>query len=85
MVAVIFVKVVFFLVISNLKKVSWSFECVIAETEVRGCLQLAETEWKSRFPNVMKPGRENLLVFLSTRGKRAQRAAAAAADLGYNG
>jgi len=33
----------------------------------------------------MKPGRENLLVFLSTRGKRAQRAAAAAADLGYNG
>ncbi|XP_024389042.1 uncharacterized protein [Physcomitrium patens] len=58
----------------------------IPETEVLACLQLSAAEWKDRFPSTEKPGREDdLLVFLSTRGKRAQRVAAAAADLGYNG
>ncbi|KAG0562048.1 hypothetical protein M758_9G127800 [Ceratodon purpureus] len=56
----------------------------IPETEVRACLQLSVAEWKERFP-AKKPGREDLMVFLSSRGKRAQRVAAAAADLGYNG
>jgi len=44
------------------------------------------TEWRERFPSAKKPAREDLMVLLSTRGKRAQRvASAAAADLGYNG
>lgn len=55
------------------------------ETAVRACLQLSAAEWKEKFPSAKKPGREDLVVFLSTRGKRAQRVAAAAADLGYNG
>lgn len=55
------------------------------ETEVRACLQLSAAQWNEKFRSAKKPGREDLIVFLSTRGKRAQRVAAAAADLGYNG
>lgn len=65
-----------------------NFDCdgsFCAETEVRACLQLPAAEWNTKFPSTKKPGREDLMVFLSNRGKRAQRVAAAAADLGYNG
>lgn len=63
------------------------FESVIniPETDLRACLQLSAIEWRAKFPSAKKPGREDLIVFLSNRGKRAQRVAAAAADLGYNG
>nr|PNR62034.1 hypothetical protein PHYPA_000458 [Physcomitrium patens] len=57
----------------------------IPETEVRACLQLSAADWKTKFPSAKKPGREDLIIFLSNRGKRAQRVAAAAADLGFNG
>ncbi|KAL3689095.1 hypothetical protein R1sor_015404 [Riccia sorocarpa] len=57
----------------------------IPEGELKAALQLSEAEWEERFPSNKKPGRSDILVFLSTKGRRAQRAANAAADLGFSG
>ncbi|BFI34033.1 hypothetical protein MPTK2_4g20300 [Marchantia polymorpha subsp. ruderalis] len=57
----------------------------IPEGEVKAALQLSEAEWENRFPSIKKPGRSDIIVFLSTKGRRAQKAASAAADLGFNG
>lgn len=57
----------------------------VPEAEVRNVLQLSEAEWANRFPSVKGADRSQLLVFVSTKGRRAQHAAIAAAELGYNG
>lgn len=57
----------------------------IPEAEIRTFFQLPEAERASRFPSARSLDRSQLLVFLSTKGRRAQRAAITAAELGYNG
>ncbi|KAL2631203.1 hypothetical protein R1flu_015889 [Riccia fluitans] len=57
----------------------------IPEGELKAALQLSEAEWEERFPSTKKPERSDIIVFLSTKGRRAQRAANVAADLGYSG
>jgi rhodanese-related sulfurtransferase len=42
-------------------------------------------DWNKKFPSVQMPKQDDLLVFISTRGKRAGRAAAIASNLGYSG
>ncbi|CAM6090043.1 unnamed protein product [Calypogeia fissa] len=63
------------------------FEAVlnIPESELSDSLQLSEAEWESRYPSVRKIGLSDLIVFLSTKGDEAQRAANVAAGLGYSG
>jgi len=55
------------------------------ESEVRASLQLSPVDWNKKFPSVQMPKQDDLLVFISTRGKRAGRAAAIASNLGYSG
>ncbi|CAM6020123.1 unnamed protein product [Sphagnum balticum] len=57
----------------------------IPESEVRASLQLSPVDWNKKFPSVQMPKQDDLLVFISTRGKRAGRAAAIASNLGYSG
>ncbi|KAJ7526026.1 hypothetical protein O6H91_17G078200 [Diphasiastrum complanatum] len=57
----------------------------IPEAELITTLELLDNMWGMRFPMAKKPNKNDLLVFLSTRGHRAERAALMCADLGYNG
>ncbi len=59
--------------------------CACVESEVRASLQLSPVDWNKKFPSVQMPKQDDLLVFISTRGKRAGRAAAIASNLGYSG
>eukprot|EP00250_Pteridium_aquilinum_P019439 c24431_g1_i2 orf=122-1000(-) len=78
---------VFFFLSGPVMKLQTMSLCVhlwLAEAEIRTLFQLPDAEFASRFPLVRNLDRTTLIVFLSTKGRRAQRAAFTAAELGYN-
>ncbi|CAI7778682.1 unnamed protein product [Closterium sp. NIES-53] len=55
----------------------------IPESDLLQALQLPAAAWEHRFHDTRQPDRRHLLLFLSSHGNSAQRAATVAASLGY--